>query len=194
MKKTFVQIGSNDGKTYDSFYNEWYPEQENWLGLFVEPEPGAFKKLIEAFADIDGMKFENSAICNERGIRKFYVCSRDTNDYDKISVLSSFDKNHIIKHNIDEKFIHEIQTNCITFNDLVQKHEIDHRDSLIIDTEGCDLLILESIDFNKILPQKIKYEHKHLSIKDKKRAIELLSPKYSLIEYTKENATFILDQ
>jgi len=55
-------------------------------------------------------------------------------------------------------------------------------DLLHIDTEGFDYEIIKSIDFTKIKPKIILYEHNHLSNEDKKECMEFLkSKKYSIL-------------
>jgi hypothetical protein len=42
-------------------------------------------------------------------------------------------------------------------------------DLLHIDTEGHDAVILDQVDFDRILPDVVLYESKHLSAEDRRR-------------------------
>ena len=48
---------------------------------------------------------------------------------------------------------------CLTFDELVRQYDVEHIDLLQIDTEGYDAEIIKSIDFSKIKPSIIRFEH-----------------------------------
>jgi len=52
-----------------------------------------------------------------------------------------------------------IESIGLTFNQLCQKHNINHITYLQIDTEGYDSEIIRSIDFTKVSIDNIKYEY-----------------------------------
>ena len=57
-----------------------------------------------------------------------------------------------------ELYLREIEVPCISFNDLMRKHRVDHIDFLNIDAEGYDLEIFHSIDFDAYRPQVLCIE------------------------------------
>ena len=63
----------------------------------------------------------------------------------------------------DEDIIEEIIVQCITFQDLIEKYNVSHIDLLQIDAESYDYEIIKMINFKKMKPYIIHYEHKHLS-------------------------------
>ena len=53
-----------------------------------------------------------------------------------------------------------------TLNQICEKYDIHEIDFLKIDTEGHDLIVLQSIDLQKVHVKMIKIEHKHLNKAD----------------------------
>jgi len=63
-KKTFLQIGANDGQTNDPLYHLMSKEKENWIGLLVEPTPENYEKLLKLHYGIQDWSFYNGAIAS----------------------------------------------------------------------------------------------------------------------------------
>ena len=176
----FIQIGSNDGKTGDPLY-PLIMAHSNWAGIFIEPVKHIFEKLKENYEATDRFVFENVAIANDYGLKKFYYVSEKATYilediphwYDK---LGSFNKAHIIKHfgGKFEPFIVEDDIICVPIKDILSKHKVDNIDLIQIDAEGFDYQIIVQIDFKKYHPKVILFEDRHLSKDDKKKAILLL--------------------
>jgi FkbM family methyltransferase len=176
----FIQIGANDGKTGDPLY-PLISTHNNWGGIFIEPIKHIFEKLKENYQGTNRFIFENVAIANDYNIKNFYYVSDRAKDiledlphwYDK---LGSFDKTHIIRHFNGklEPFIVEDEVIGVPLKDILIKHKVDNIDLIHIDTEGFDYQILAQIDFTKYHPKVILFEHKHLSVDDKRKAIKLL--------------------
>lgn len=51
-----------------------------------------------------------------------------------------------------ERFVREVEIECVPFNDLMARHGIEHIDFLNLDTEGFDHDICRSIDFDRYRP------------------------------------------
>jgi FkbM family methyltransferase len=150
--KTFVQIGSNDGKKNDPLYQ--YIRKNGWKGILVEPDTANFKKLTNNYSRVNGLIFENLGIGPERGEMLFYrlkdITEQEPGWYDQIG---SFDKETFIKNieygqGLDKRMTAE-PLQVITFYDLLQKNKFWEVDLLHTDTEGFDYKILRSIDFAK---------------------------------------------
>jgi FkbM family methyltransferase len=62
-----------------------------------------------------------------------------------------------------ERFVERLDVECITFNDLMERHGVDHIDFLNIDAEGCDFEIFRSIDFERFRPEVLCIEVAALS-------------------------------
>ncbi|HEY2648259.1 MAG TPA: FkbM family methyltransferase [Puia sp.] len=148
--KTFVQIGSNDGKKNDPLH--FYIVKNGWKGILVEPDPANFKKLTNNYSQINGLIFENLGIGPVQGEMPFYklknITEQEPGWYDQVG---SFDRDTFIK-NIQygkdlEKRITAETLSVITFEDLLQKNNFRKVDLLHTDTEGFDYKILRSINF-----------------------------------------------
>jgi FkbM family methyltransferase len=164
----FIQIGSNDG-ILDDILNERILKH-NYKGILVEPVPYLFDKLVKNYNQkLNNLIFENVAIGNMNHKLPFYRL--DVKNQGGVTFwyegLGSFKKNVLLKHKnaipeFDELLVTEL-IDLITFQDLIQKHQITFINLLHIDTEGYEFEILSSIDFSTIKIDIILFEHKHLS-------------------------------
>ena len=113
----------------------------------VEPIKENFLKLKENYKNCNFITFENSAISVGGEIQKLYkVKSQYIKDYsDHIPGITSFDKNHLIKHGVKKHHIVIENVNSISMVDLITKHNFKSIDLLYVDTEGYDGKII--IDF-----------------------------------------------
>jgi len=64
--------------------------------------------------------------------------------------------------------------NCITFNSLMKKYNVERINILQIDTEGYDYDIIKLIDFDRFRPDLILLEYLHLTYYQYFAAIDLL--------------------
>ena len=160
----FVQIGSNDGKTgNDPIYD--YIKKYGWSGILVEPVPSTYENLRKNYEGCDNLTFRNVAIADEVGVKKFfYVNRKDECGVPLDTEIGSFREDIIRKHswipNFD-KYFSEMDVETTTFDLLTAN--VDHIDLLHIDAEGYDFEIIKTINFDRITPSMILYEHTHLA-------------------------------
>jgi FkbM family methyltransferase len=165
----FIEIGANDGQRLDPLSS--YIAGSEWTGVMVEPVPYVFERLRRHFEGNDRIAVENAAIAESGGTRPFYHLAEDAGDeggspvwwYDAIG---SFERDHLYKHesvipNLESR-VRQIDVDCMTVAELVDKHGMDGVDLILIDTEGYDAEIIASIDFERIRPRLLIYEHHHL--------------------------------
>ena len=98
--------------------------------------------------------------------------------FNKGHQFSSFQKEVILSKadwvpDIAERLI-EQKIQCISFDSLLKKTNGREVDLLQIDTEGYDLAILKIIDFSRMHPSVICYEHANLSKAQQEEANILL--------------------
>ena len=104
---------------------------------------------------VGGLVFERAAIAWPAGERTLYHVDFDPETMpDWADQLGSFNLEVLLGHRsvipeIDKHIVEETVT-CVTFDDLVAKHEVAHIDILVIDTEGYDFEIIRRIDFAAI--------------------------------------------
>jgi FkbM family methyltransferase len=150
--KTFVQIGSNDGRKNDPLHA--FIIRNGWKGILVEPDLANFKKLTNHYSQSRGLIFENLGIGPVSGEMLFYrlkdITAEEPGWYDQVG---SFDKKTFLKNihygqDLEKRMTAE-PLPVITFDDLLQKNNFPQVDLLHTDTEGFDYKILRSIDFEK---------------------------------------------
>ena len=189
----FIQIGANDGITGDNLTR--YIKKYNWKGILVEPVPFVFERLKINYRDFSNLIFENSAISTHTGFAKFYsIAERDLNNNNlfehyndfKIDQLSSFEKATLMKHTYMhpdfQNLIIETEIATLNITDLLSKHNVEKIDLLQIDTEGFDFKLLISIDFHKVSPSILIFEHQHMKQEDYKKLLNKLK-KYGYKNY-----------
>jgi FkbM family methyltransferase len=173
----FIQIGANDGFTTDPLHK--FVTEFGWSGILVEPMPGAFAALKTNYQDRPNLKFINAALSEQDGSRILYTVRIDSDTFQKASIYSSFDKDVISRQtkwvpDIADRLI-EVDVKCISMASLLRETEGRSVDLLTIDTEGFDYAILKMIDFSKLRPAIICYEHAHLNKADMRAAAKLLA-------------------
>jgi FkbM family methyltransferase len=164
----FVQVGSNDGITSDPLRE--FIVRGDFRGVLVEPVPYLFERLRQTYREVPGISLENVAVAVESGERDFYYLRPSDNPslplwYDK---LGSFNR-EVILRNLDvipsiPELLVSIRVPCRTLQQICERQSIARPDLIHIDAEGYDFEIIKSIDFSRIGPIVLLYEHKHLGI------------------------------
>ena len=175
--KCLVQIGANDGSRFDEL--NIFIKKYKIKSVLVEPINEYFEDLKRNYKNFENVYFENSAITV--GTKKkeiFVVNNKNINDYDEhIKGISSFDKNHLIKHGVKSNHILKKKINCISILNLLKKYNISNLDILFIDAEGYDGDIL--IDFFSSSTQEpiLIFEYIHIENKIFKDLVSILTNK-----------------
>lgn len=153
----FFDIGANDGVTISNSY--YFEKHLGWSGVCAEPIPSIFEKLQENRT----CHLVNGCVTPEPGTAKFLEMGGQDN------MLSTLEQNNqgltarrlrknAKRHNTD---VCEIEVECFTFASLVQKFGLTSIDLLSVDTEGGELDILKSIDFDTIPVSVITVENNY---------------------------------
>jgi len=163
----FVDIGAHDGVT---FSNSKFFEEIGWKGVCIEPNPKIFKLLQSNRTNKCVMK----AISDKTSIAQFFQI---IDGPDMLSgLVDDFTQSAIERINNEINSIPEghkydyIEVECDTFDNIVDQTKIDF---LSLDTEGNELKILQSIDFNKFDIYTITVENNDYDMK----FIDFLTPK-----------------
>lgn len=163
----FVEIGASDGvKLSNTFTLE---KHYNWQGICVEPNPKVYQRLCQNRTCIT----VNDCIYSESGLTlEFLVCG-------VLSTLENFATNdhHAKKRNQARTGENLVSVRTTEPNELLEKHGAPtYIDYMSIDTEGSELEIVKSIDFDKWKIALLTIEHNKL--KDKREKIfNILSKK-----------------
>lgn len=186
----FLQIGGNDGFANDPIFR--FVKRYGWKGIITEPQQDVFEsRLKKTYRFEKNVILENLAIAEKTGLRKLYKIG--ISDSRWATGLASFNRHVIeqqvrgervqsrakregvtIPENIDDWIVYE-EVDCITIQDILLKHHFEKLDLLQIDTEGYDFEIIRHIDFDKLKPTIISFEHSHFSKEELELCESLLS-------------------
>ena len=142
----FLEIGADDGVRFSNC--KFFEETLNWNGIAIEARKGAYEKLISnrkcncihaVLSDV----VENTKFLDIRGYG--LGLSGLVNKYDPRHVNRI--KQEVKNPNNKGSEIINVQTEKL--NNILDKYNIKNIDFLSIDTEGSELSILKTIDFNK---------------------------------------------
>jgi FkbM family methyltransferase len=181
--KFIVQIGANDGQRFDTinkFIKNFKPSV-----VFVEPIKSNFINLKNFYYNQKNLFYENAAISVNNEISELYkVNENNLNLYDDhVLGITSFDKNHLIKHGVKKKHIIKEKVNTISILSLLNKYSVQNFDLLLIDTEGYDSLIVKDFLLNSKIKPIIIFEYIHSKREFFSEAVKLLiSNKYILFK------------
>lgn len=164
----FVQIGAFDGRQGDPLFD--LVRERNWHGVLVEPQAEAFEVLKRNYQGQEGLQFFNVAIGPQDGEMPFFTRQ------DGLTSIASPYRHLLVKPGLFRREVVQRQVPCWTLSTLLERANApDHIDLLQIDTEGFDYEIVRSIDFGRIAPAIIRYEHQILSERDRNSCLRLLS-------------------
>ena len=197
--KELIQIGANDGLSFDelNFFIKKYKTQS----LLVEPIKENYEKLKKNYENYNNVKFDNSAISVNNEISYLYKVNPNKiiNYGNHIPGITSFDKNHLIKHGVKKTHIVKELVNSISIKNLITKYKLNMLDLLLVDAEGYDGDIV--IDFFKNVSFRpiIILEYIHINIEKFKTLIDQLEKQeyffFSINEnmfcFPKEDEAFI---
>jgi FkbM family methyltransferase len=173
---SLIQIGANDGSKDDPLVN--IIKKFRLRCLLLEPIKKYFLLLQNNYLNYENVKLENSALSVNNEIRFLYkVNPRYFNKYGTLAdVISSFYKDHLIKHEINEKHIIKEKVSQIGFDELLKKYSFEKFDLLIIDTEGYDCHIVDDffLKIKKVRPIVV-FEWSHIKNKDLENTLSSLT-------------------
>jgi len=163
----FVQIGAFDGVTGDPIYE--LVRRHNWRAVLVEPQASVFQTLQKNYTGQPGLEFFNVAIGPKDGELTFF--SRANGD-----VCASVARHRVQKPGGRRDDVQVERVPCWTLATLLRHAKAPRRiDLLQIDAEGWDYEIIRSIDFAKVHPRIIRYEHQVLSDRDRNACLAFLA-------------------
>lgn len=155
----FLDIGANDGAT---FSNTLYLEQAlGWTGIAVEPHPDVFQKL-RACRKCD---LFNGCVSDHDGVLRFLAVSGGADELSTLSAVENASDAHhqalldrMLAQYGGEKRVVEVE--CLTPASLLKRFKVKRLDYLSLDTEGCELQILRSFDFNACPVEVVDVENR----------------------------------
>jgi FkbM family methyltransferase len=170
----FVQVGANDGVENDLLCP--FLERSDPRGVLIEPQTMPFRKLQARYGGRERLILVQAAIDDRAGTRTLYRCRDDLAvgaAAAALSGLASFDRARVVeayaghakrlglREHPDRAIVGETVA-TLTLDAVLDQFGFDRCDLLVIDTEGHDFAIIRTIDFSRIRPLVLIYEHKHL--------------------------------
>ncbi len=161
----FVQVGANVGDTpQDPLYRSVL--KYGWHGLLVEPLTHAMEQLRSNYEGCDGLVFEQCAISDKAGDRTLHFPDEADGAFRSLNVdmqtiakgTASFDADHTNKvckaQGYRIAMSHEV-CRCSTMADVLNSRQVapEAVRLLVVDTEGHDHVILNSLDYTVSSPR-----------------------------------------
>ena len=171
-----IQIGAMDGINFDN--TRGFLDMYKWKSILVEPIPALFNELKENFKDRDNYIFEQCAITDKDSEVEMLTIPPDVIErenlhpgYKGMSALyplkNGFGSDYQRDIDVKAQFGVNVKVPSLTFDSLLQKHNIDSFDILICDAEGYDWNIFKQLDLNKYRPKFIRLEYINLTDEEK---------------------------
>jgi FkbM family methyltransferase len=158
----FIECGAADG--FNLSCCKFFEETMGWEGVNVEASPTKFKQLVKnrpnSFLNL------NKGLLNEPGTFIF----RDDTVEDPTKAPGwgngSFQhtENHFHQlHNMGIQ-LEESVVEVITYKQLIEEYNITNVDLFVLDVEGVEPMILDSMKECSVLPTHLFIEHEHIGL------------------------------
>jgi FkbM family methyltransferase len=170
-------IGASDGEQNDPV--AWFIRKHRWRAVLVEPVPPIFDKLRRNYAGCDGLTFVNAAVSEKDEVRPFFYLDDPGNELPaRAQGLGPFLEEEVLSHEIPgreaRRYRKRIDVPCLSLAGLLDQHDLDRVNILVIDAQGLDHRIVRQIPFDRIKPRLVIYEHILLEKEDRDACDELL--------------------
>jgi FkbM family methyltransferase len=176
-----VKVGANDGVTNDQL-SDFMRQDVRFRGFLVEPIP-MYASLLEKnyghfgrFTSVRAAITEQDATCKVFYLNESGPLSSGQPVPSCYRGVASLSRRHVerhLPHSLHERI--DIQTvDGLSVETLCKQYNIEAINIIHIDTEGADYDILKQFDFNKVHPEIVLYEHKHLGAREKAAARALM--------------------
>jgi FkbM family methyltransferase len=176
-----IQVGANDGKSDDFLRSSINKDTK---AVLVEPIESAFTELKKNYSGFTNVEFVNKAIDINNGKKNIYSVNPKYYDYYEkkfnskdaswLTVLASFEKNHLKNHGVKLNHIHSTEIECVTFNELISQYNLNQLGLLVIDVEGYDSTLVKNFIQSTNLRPVIIFEWIHMEMNDAQELVELL--------------------
>jgi FkbM family methyltransferase len=159
---TFVQIGACDGVSEDPVHD--FIRKDVFQALLVEPIPENFDRLRKSYEGAKNVVTARIAIGDRDGEIDLFKVKDGSQSKDPYWArqLASFDRGHLLRHDVSSDDIEMVRVPCLTLSSLMKRYQFDKIDILQVDTEGFDAEIVGMALRLPVLPEWINFETFHL--------------------------------
>jgi len=153
----FVDIGAYDGISHSNSY--YFEKNLNWSGICIEPLPNKFKELVSC----RNCKCINACVSKDEGNVKFF----EVNGAPAMlsGIVRNYDPRHLERLNReierDGGSCNVVEVSSMNINNILRQNNLTKIDYLSLDTEGSELEILKSIDFDSFYINAISVENNY---------------------------------
>lgn len=170
----FVQVGANDGRTADPIYEFVTYNHRRVRGLVVEPVKDYFDELVENYRPYPSVTPVHAAIHRTEKEMTIYRVDPVRQKAEGLRKgIASFNPTHYKRHHTPDDAMIAEKVPCMSLDELLAKYALTELDLLQIDTEGYDAEIVRSIDFAKLKPKIIRFEHGRLKTMPRDTFLEI---------------------
>lgn len=153
-----LQIGCNDCNDHVRNYVNDNLSSVDIL-ILVDPQSNNLEKCKEIYKDVQNLVLIDKAVTANPDQETMVLYTNPTDD--PAGIHNSISKNHLIGHNHNLNNITSQTYSAIHINQILSLHNCQILDRLYVDTEGYDIEILKSIDFNRFIVKYIRFEFLH---------------------------------
>ena len=180
----FAQVGANDGVLHDPIYP--FLRDYNWSGVLVEPHPAYFSDLSKLHAKRSDLKLVNCAVSDVVGKMELFYLSEAARDvypnwargcaslkrHRLIEVLEGRRQSGAQDFDVD---IAHVDVPVRRLDDVLQTHNIDKLDFLLIDVEGYEEHVLESVELASLNLRACMVECNGSDVKNETKISDILA-------------------
>lgn len=156
-----IQIGANDGITSDPIHDFVKRHPDQVKGILIEPLKDRFEELRRNYEDCPAIVTVNAAIHNvEKRMTLYRVDAAAEKQLPGWAKgIASFDSRHHELSSTARKHILGEEVACVSLDELLDRYQVENVDVLVTDTEGYDYEILRHLNFDRLRPRLIHFEH-----------------------------------
>jgi FkbM family methyltransferase len=173
----FIQVGANDGVSYDFLYN-FIKNKNNSKGIVIEPIRDYFEELKKNYAFNTAIVPIQLAVHGTLKIVNLYRLDKQKEHLapNWAKGIASVYPNHHLKSNTRTDLIIKETVTADTFMNIYNQYwvELEPIDLIQIDVEGFDWQVIQLIDLKKVMPRLIKYEWVNLNYSEQRQAVQYL--------------------
>jgi FkbM family methyltransferase len=194
-----LQIGAMDGVLFDLLHPHLI--KGGWRGILVEPLPDMFEALQNTYAAQPQLTLVNCAIGDHEGamaLRRIdpKAVAEGLLPKEALGIATGFaDRGLFARSDYAARFAAHtviVQAPCRTLQKLLDEHNVDKIDVVVIDAEGADWLIAKQLDFAYYKPRLFCMEHSHLTAGEIEECYRFLSTRGYSLAVCEEDAENII--